>query len=247
MPPKYAIQWGSVRHRSPLKSRDFYRKYGIRTQNNFLTTAAFSNHSEIARFEIAEHSAKSQPNRLRISVKKRGFLEFFQKYTPLWLCCSLGATCTAEPKILGNFLLGGLQFVEIHLLQGIALYPPKSSLHRYVSGDCSKQGHTYQGKTPCPRDPPVLKILRRVNFGAGSKFSTDAAKRYGEGSEVLVFLGEQAGKRYGYLKLRRWQNSTDSSVVLFSVRKGPLLGCTRRGLYSAKDVFLPSKHLLSAF
>ena len=31
MPPKYAIQWGSVWHKSRLKSRDFYRRYGIRT------------------------------------------------------------------------------------------------------------------------------------------------------------------------------------------------------------------------
>ena len=31
MPPKYAIQWGSVWHKSRLKSREFYRKYGIRT------------------------------------------------------------------------------------------------------------------------------------------------------------------------------------------------------------------------
>ena len=39
------------------------------------------------------------------------------------------------------------------------------------------------------RDPPVLKILRRVNFGTGRKFGTDAAKRYGEGSEMLVLPG----------------------------------------------------------
>ena len=30
--PKYAIQWGFVWHKSWLKSRDFYRKYGIRSQ-----------------------------------------------------------------------------------------------------------------------------------------------------------------------------------------------------------------------
>ena len=32
MPQKYAIQWGSIWHKSRLKSRDFYRKYGIQTQ-----------------------------------------------------------------------------------------------------------------------------------------------------------------------------------------------------------------------
>ena len=40
-------------------------------------------------------------------------------------------------------------------------------------------------------DPPVLNILRRVSFGTGSKFGTEVAKRYGEGSEVLVFLGDK--------------------------------------------------------
>ena len=45
-----------------------------------------------------------------------------------------------------------------------------------------------------PRDPPVLKILRRVNFGIGSRFGTDAGKRYGEGSEMLVFL-VKAGRK----------------------------------------------------
>ena len=39
----------------------------------------------------------------------------------------------------------------------------------------------------CPKDPPVLKVLRRVNFGTGTKFTTAIAKRYGECSEVLVF------------------------------------------------------------
>ena len=42
-----------------------------------------------------------------------------------------------------------------------------------------------------PRDPPVLKLLRRVTFGTGRKFGTDVAKRYGEGSEMLVFLGKK--------------------------------------------------------
>ena len=42
---------------------------------------------------------------------------------------------------------------------------------------------------------PVLKIPRRVNFGMGRKFRTDAAKRYGEGSEMLLFLGKRGRKR----------------------------------------------------
>ena len=42
-----------------------------------------------------------------------------------------------------------------------------------------------------PRDPSVLKLLRRVNFGTGSKFGTEVAKRCLEGSEMLVFLGQK--------------------------------------------------------
>ena len=30
-----------------------------------------------------------------------------------------------------------------------------------------------------PRDPPVLKIQRRVNFGTGRKFGMDVAKKLG--------------------------------------------------------------------
>ena len=41
MPPKYAIQRGSVWHKSRLESRDFYRKYGIRTPFLWHTTSPF--------------------------------------------------------------------------------------------------------------------------------------------------------------------------------------------------------------
>ena len=55
----------------------------------------------------------------------------------------------------------------------------------------------FQGR---PRDPPVLKRLRKVNFGTGSKFGRDVAKRYGEGSEVLAFLGKRGRKTVRILK-----------------------------------------------
>ena len=42
--------------------------------------------------------------------------------------------------------------------------------------------------------PPVLKIVRRVNFGTGRKFGMDVAKRYGERSEMLVLLGKRGRK-----------------------------------------------------
>ena len=43
-------------------------------------------------------------------------------------------------------------------------------------------------------------MLRRVNFGTGNKFGTDVAKRYGEGSEVLVFLGRRGRETVQILK-----------------------------------------------
>ena len=61
-----------------------------------------------------------------------------------------------------------------------------------------------------PRGPPVLKILRRVNFGTGRKFGTDAAKRYGEGSQKCWFSPGKRGrktaqkvKNYGGSKILR--------------------------------------------
>ena len=60
-----------------------------------------------------------------------------------------------------------------------------------------------------PRDPPIRKLIRRVNFGTGGKFGTEVAKRYGEDSEMLVFLGKegrktvQTMKNYGSSKILR--------------------------------------------
>ena len=60
----------------------------------------------------------------------------------------------------------------------------------------------------------------------GSKFGTDVGKRYREGSEVMRSACFSRKKRQENgtdpEKLRRWQNSMDSSAVLFLVRKGPL-------------------------
>ena len=39
--PKYTIQWGSVWHKSSSESRDFYRKYGIRTPKYGIRTPSF--------------------------------------------------------------------------------------------------------------------------------------------------------------------------------------------------------------
>ena len=42
-----------------------------------------------------------------------------------------------------------------------------------------------------PKDPSVLKIVRRANSLRREKFGTEVAKRYGECSEVLVFPGKK--------------------------------------------------------
>ena len=64
-------------------------------------------------------------------------------------------------------------------------------------------GYLALGRQGYPRDPAVPKILRRVNFGTGRKFDTDAAKRYGEGSEGLVLLGKRGRKTVQKVKNRR--------------------------------------------
>ena len=54
-------------------------------------------------------------------------------------------------------------------------------------------GHVHRPRRPSH----TKKLLQRVNFGMRSKFGMQAAKRYGEGSELLVLLRKKktAGKR----------------------------------------------------
>ena len=60
-----------------------------------------------------------------------------------------------------------------------------------------------------PKDPSVLKIVRRANLLRRDNFGTEVAKRYGECSEVLVFLGKRGRetvrivKNYGGSKTLR--------------------------------------------
>ena len=59
------------------------------------------------------------------------------------------------------------------------------------SGKHGKRGWLY------PRDPPVLKILQRVNLGTVRKFGTDVEQKLRRGlNEMLVFLAKEAGKRH---------------------------------------------------
>ena len=74
-----------------------------------------------------------------------------------------------------------------------------------------------------PKDPPVLSLVRRENLAREEKFGPPVAKRYGECSEMFVFLMILRLKNGTDSKeVRRQQNSTASDAVLFFVRKGPV-------------------------
>ena len=73
-----------------------------------------------------------------------------------------------------------------------------------------------------PKDPPILKIQRRVN-------SVRWLIRYDNGNntesaEKWLFFPEEkeVEKRYREWKTMAVANTTDSSAVVFLVRKGPL-------------------------
>ena len=53
---------------------------------------------------------------------------------------------------------------------------------------------------PYPKDPSVLKIVRRANSLRREENCTATAKRYGECSEVLVFLGKRGRKTVRIVK-----------------------------------------------
>ena len=72
-------------------------------------------------------------------------------------------------------------------------------------------------KLAMPKNPPVIKILRRVNFGMGSEFGTEVAKRYGEGSDMFVFLDKKGRKPVHTMKDYGSSNipTTDLGAVAF--------------------------------
>ena len=57
-----------------------------------------------------------------------------------------------------------------------------------------------EGSFGYPKDPSVLKIVRRANLLRREKNATAITKRYGECSEVLVFLGKRGRKTVQILK-----------------------------------------------
>ena len=60
---------------------------------------------------------------------------------------------------------------------------------------CCHLGGSYS-EMPFPKDPPVLKILRRVNSVQAVQFGTEMRKRYRDCSEMLVSQGKGAEKRF---------------------------------------------------
>ena len=66
-------------------------------------------------------------------------------------------------------------------------------------------------------DPPDEALSCRVNLGTGRKFGTDVAKRCGEGSEMLVFLGKRGRKTVQTVK-----NYGGSKIRSIFRKKGPL-------------------------
>ena len=55
-------------------------------------------------------------------------------------------------------------------------------------GHSRRNRHSQNRHASCPKDPSVLKTVRRVNFGTGTKFGTDVAKRYGNSSQKCLFF-----------------------------------------------------------
>ena len=77
-------------------------------------------------------------------------------------------------------------------------------------------GARCRGATGGPKDPSVLKIVRRANSLRREKNATARAKRYGECSEVLVFS-----------RKKTWW--TFSDIFYFFSARGGGRGSPRRG------------------
>ena len=80
---------------------------------------------------------------------------------------------------------------------------------RHETTTATKSVSSKRCSPPNPKDPSVLKIVRRANSLRREKNATARAKRYGECSEVLVFLGKRGRKtvwkvkNYGGSKMLR--------------------------------------------
>ena len=64
-----------------------------------------------------------------------------------------------------------------------------------------------------PKGPSRTKKATESEFSTGTKFATTIAKRYGECSEMLVFLWQEVGKRY-----RKWKTTVATKYYGFKRR-----------------------------
>ena len=78
-----------------------------------------------------------------------------------------------------------------------------------VSRECRSPGLRSPPLKNARKDPSALKIVRRANSLRREKNATATAKRYGECSEVLVFLGKRGRKTVRVVK-----NYGGSKIIL---------------------------------
>ena len=90
------------------------------------------------------------------------------------------------------------------------------------------------------KDPPVLKMVRRANSLRGEKNATAIAKRYGECSEVLVFLGKRGRKTVRMLKttaVAKYYGTERRTIFSTEGSFGFNLGEARPGGFQTGGVF----------
>ena len=88
-----------------------------------------------------------------------------------------------------------------------AIFRGGVSGHRGVSfeGPLRQEFYTHP---PLPKDPSLLKLVRRANSLRREKIATAIAKRYGECSEVHVFVGKGGRKT-----VQKVQNYSGSKIL----------------------------------
>ena len=95
-------------------------------------------------------------------------------------------------------------------------------IYIYSQDSLRNRTHTKQRMIPNqPKDPPALKILRRVNPAPVVKFGMEMRKRYGDRSEMLGF--PRSRNRRTVRIIKNYDHSKiDPSAVVVLVQKGPL-------------------------
>ena len=156
--------------------KDFYRK-----GNSVKRSGPFSEPPDSENWKVADqiHFPKNQ-----LLKKAR---KTFQNNKDLLCPYRTPKICGKEGKTQKKEFLTGTSKKKKQGKGGLGL----ERLH-----SVAKHGKSDHFPESNPKDPPVLKIVRRVNSVRGVKNATAVAKRYGECSEMFVSLGKEAGKRH---------------------------------------------------